>query len=89
MDMSIPPHESRLFMNGRNLAARIPRSMDFGTRDITIRPFGNGVLIEPRVTTAPKGSLACMLALLATMEPIDDEFPDVDEGLLPLDDIYL
>lgn len=89
MDMSIPPHESRLFMNGRNLAARIPRSMDLGTREITIRPFGNGLLIEPRVSAAPKGSLACMLALLANMEPIEDEFPDVDEGLLPLDDINL
>lgn len=27
--------------------------------------------------------------LLATWEPIEDDFPDVDEGLLPLDDIEL
>lgn len=27
-----------------------------------------------------------LLALLATLEPIADTFPDVDETLLPLDD---
>ena len=28
-----------------------------------------------------------LLKLLATLEDIDEEFPDVDEGLLLLDDI--
>jgi antitoxin VapB len=30
-----------------------------------------------------------LLTLLATLEPLDDAFPDVDEGLLPLDDVEL
>lgn len=32
-----------------------------------------------------------LLVMLESLEPLDDEepFPDVDEGLLPLDDIYL
>jgi len=30
-----------------------------------------------------------LLAVLATLEDIDESFPDVDEGLLPLDDIKL
>jgi antitoxin VapB len=30
-----------------------------------------------------------LLETLSTLEPLDEEFPDVDEGLLPLDDIEL
>ena len=28
-----------------------------------------------------------LLETLSTLEPLDEDFPDVDEGLLPLDDI--
>ncbi|MEM6352613.1 MAG: AbrB/MazE/SpoVT family DNA-binding domain-containing protein, partial [Cyanobacteria bacterium P01_D01_bin.14] len=30
-----------------------------------------------------------LLALLSTLEDIEDKFPNVDEGLLPLDDIVI
>ncbi|PMB47007.1 prevent-host-death family protein [Fischerella thermalis CCMEE 5201] len=30
-----------------------------------------------------------LLETFSTLEPLDEEFPDVDEGLLPLDDIEL
>lgn len=30
-----------------------------------------------------------LLETLSTLEPLDEDFPDVDEGLLPLDDIEL
>ncbi len=30
------------------------------------------------------GSVARLVAVLATMEPVDVDFPDVDEGLPPL-----
>jgi antitoxin VapB len=30
-----------------------------------------------------------LLAYLADKEPLDEEFPDVDEGLLPLEDVEL
>ncbi|NMG18283.1 type II toxin-antitoxin system Phd/YefM family antitoxin [Brasilonema bromeliae] len=30
-----------------------------------------------------------LLQTLSTLEPLEEEFPDVDEGLLPLDDIEL
>ena len=36
----------------------------------------------------PAAMLLC-LEELRKLGPIDDEFPDVDEGLLPLDDINL
>ncbi len=39
-----------------------------------------------RATVAEQvhGSVARLVAVLATMEPVDDDFPDVDEGLQPL-----
>ena len=39
-----------------------------------------------RMTVAEQvhGSVARVLAVLATMEPVDDDFPDGDEGLQPL-----
>jgi antitoxin VapB len=30
-----------------------------------------------------------LLALLSTLETLDEDFPDVDEGLLPPDDMEL
>ncbi len=30
-----------------------------------------------------------LLALLATLEALDEDFPDVDEGLLPPDDLEI
>jgi antitoxin VapB len=41
------------------------------------------LIIEP--ITKERG----LLAVLAKLEPLDDEFPDVDEAALPLDDIDL
>ncbi len=49
----------------------------------TLTIIQNGVpfaIISP----IPKKSL---LETLSSLEPLDEDFPDVDEGLLPLDDI--
>ena len=43
---------------------------------------GDRLIIEP----VRKGGL---LALLATLEPIDEDFPDFDAGLLPARDVNL
>jgi antitoxin VapB len=48
--------------------------------DVVIRKEGERLIIEP----FKKKSL---LGLLTTLENIDDEFPNIDEGLLELDDI--
>jgi antitoxin VapB len=50
------------------------------SNDVVIRKDGERLIIEP----FKKGSL---LQLLATLEDIDEDFPNVDDGLLPLDDI--
>ena len=44
---------------------------------------GERLVLQP---VPPKGGL---LELLATLDPIEEEFPDVDEGLLPLRDVEL
>ncbi|YAF94358.1 MAG: type II toxin-antitoxin system Phd/YefM family antitoxin [Nodularia sp. CChRGM 3473] len=45
----------------------------------------NGVAIAI-ISPIQKKSL---LETFSTLEPLDEEFPDLDEGLLPLDDIEL
>jgi antitoxin VapB len=62
----------RLFRNGRNQAVRIPREFELPGQDATIRKEGDRLVIEP----APPRSL---LAVLATLEPIEEEFPAIDE----------
>lgn len=83
------PRPVRLFRNGANQAVRIPKEFELPGKDALIHREGNKLIIEPVTPKHPKGSAAALLAVLATMEPIDEEFPDVDEGLLPLDDIDL
>jgi antitoxin VapB len=74
---------ARLFRNGRNQALRIPREFEFSEDEVIIHKEGNRLILEP----VPKKR--DLLALLATLEPIADEFPDVDSGLMPLDSIEL
>jgi len=70
----------KLFMNGRNQAVRIPRELELPGEDAVIRKEGHRLIIEP----APPRSL---LALLSTLDPIDEDFADVSE--LPIDPIDL
>lgn len=72
----------RLFRNGRNQALRIPREFEIDSEEVILRKEGDKLIIEP----IRKGGL---LELLSTLEPINEEFPDVDENLPPLDDVDL
>ena len=42
-----------------------------------------------RLILEPVAKPSRLLQLLAQWAPIEDEFPEVDEGLLPLDDVGL
>ena len=72
----------RLFRNGRNQAVRIPRDFELEGTDAILRREGDCLIIEP----VRKGRL---LDLLARLQPLPDEFPDVDDTLRPLDDVEL
>lgn len=72
----------RLFRNGRNQAVRIPREFELEGDEAIIRREGDHLVIEPV-------RAAGLLALLATLQPLEDTFPDVDETLPPLNDVPL
>jgi len=74
---------ARLFRNGSNQALRIPREFELPGEEVVIHREGNRLIVEPVVKKRD------LLALLATLDPIEDEFPNVDEGLLPLDEVRL
>ncbi len=77
--MATPERHVRLFRNGRNQALRIPREFELAGEEAIIRKEGDRLIVEP----IRKGRL---LALLATLDPIEQTFPDVDEDLPPLDE---
>ena len=82
----------RLFRNGANQAVRIPKEFELPGKEALMRREGDRLIIEAVRPQHPKGSPAALLAALdamAKLGPIDEEFPDVDAGLLPPDDINL
>jgi antitoxin VapB len=64
----------RLFRNGRNQAVRIPKEFELPGEDAIMHRDGDRLIIE-----LPKR--IGLLALLATLEPIEDEFGQVDDSL--------
>jgi antitoxin VapB len=88
-----PARHVRLFRNGANQAVRIPKEFEFSANEAVMRKVGNSLVIEPVPPSLPeRGSLAAMLLALEEIRrlgPYENEFPNVDDGLLPLDDIVL
>lgn len=80
--MNKPQQHVRLFRNGRSQAVRIPKEFEMECDEATIRKEGKRLILEP---VKKKG----LLSVLAELKPLDDDFPDVDETLLPLDDVRL
>lgn len=60
----------RLFRNGRNQALRIPRDMELPGGSATLRKEGPRLVIEP--IAGPS-----LLAVLATLKPLDEELPPI------------
>jgi antitoxin VapB len=72
----------RLFRNGRNQALRIPRELELPGDEALIRKDGDRLIVEPI-------RRASLLAVLETLQPLDEQLPDPDRGLAPLDDVTL
>ena len=68
----------KLFRNGRNQAVRIPREFELPGEDAIMTQDGDRIVIE----LARKPTLA---EVLATLEPIDEEFPEIPE--LPIEPV--
>jgi antitoxin VapB len=62
----------KLFKNGRNQAVRIPREFELPGEDAIMRKEGDRLVIEP---VRPRS----LLDVLATLEPIEDAFPEIDD----------
>ena len=66
----------KLFKNGRNQAVRIPREFELPGNDAVMRKDGDRLIIEP---SSPRS----LLAILATLAPLDEDFQPVLD--LPID----
>jgi antitoxin VapB len=72
----------RLFRNGRNQAVRIPREFEMDGNEAIIRKEGNRLILEPI------GINNRLLKLLKTLEPIQDEFPEIEDPSLDDEEIF-
>ncbi len=72
-----------LFRNGANQALRIPKVFEFPGKEVIIHREGDRLVIEPVLLSVG------LLAVLADLEPLDEDFPNVDQGLEPLDSVDL
>ena len=61
-----------LFRNGRNQAVRIPKEMALPGTEAILRKEGDRLILEP-------AHPATLLGLLATLEPIEEAFPAVED----------
>lgn len=80
----------KLFKNGANQAVRIPKEFELPGTQAMMHREGNRLILELVPDRPKKGTVAALAAALREMAaegPIDEVFPDVDVGLLPLDDI--
>ena len=68
----------KLFRNGRNQAVRIPREFELEGTVALMHREDDRLIIEP---LRRRG----LLATLAKLPMLEEEFPDVDQGLLSLD----
>ena len=79
-DSSPPARYASLFRNGRNQAVRIPKEFELAADRVRISKDGARLILEP-VVAPPR-----LMAVLGELGPIDEEFPDVDATLPPLDE---
>lgn len=78
------PREAKLFRNNKSQAVRIPVDFEMPGDRVKIHRDGDRLIIEP---------VRCknLLEVLAGLRPLgpEDQFPDIDETLLPAKGIDL
>lgn len=75
----VPGREAKLFRNNKSQAVRIPADFEMPGDRVMIHRDGDRLILEP----VRRRSL---LAVLGELEPLgaEDQFPDIDDSLLPL-----
>ncbi|WP_029586752.1 antitoxin [Bradyrhizobium sp. URHD0069] len=66
----------KLFRNGRNQAVRIPVEFELPGDEAIMHRDGDRLVIEP---VRKRG----LVALLKSMKPIDESFPEIDDPVPP------
>lgn len=72
---------ARVMRQGDHQVVEVPGELALPEAEYVIRREGDLLIIEPKRSK--------LREFLDTIEPVDVDWPDVDEGLLPLDDITL
>jgi antitoxin VapB len=62
----------RLFRNGRNQAIRVPREFELAGVEAIVRKEGDRLIIAPAQPVS-------LLAVLASLSPVEEEFPAVED----------
>ena len=70
----------RLFRNGRNQAVRIPVEFELPGDEAVMHRDGDRLVIEP---VRKRG----LVALLKTMKPLEDKFPDIEDAVPPPENV--
>lgn len=71
----------KLFRNGRNQAVRIPVEFELPGDEAMMHRDGDRLVIEPM---RKRG----LTALLQTMEPLSDDFPEIDDFPPPAEKMF-
>lgn len=71
----------KLFRNGRNQAVRIPVEFELPGDEAILRREGDRLILEP---TRKRG----LLALLETMQPVEEDFPEIEDRPPPAEKIF-
>lgn len=81
LETPVPRRRARLFRNGRNQALRIPREFELAAEEVIIHQDDDRLVVEP-VKRTP--SLA---EVLATLEPLEEDFPAIADPPTEPEDI--
>lgn len=72
---------AHLVQQGDRKMVEIPQEFELLASEYTIRQEGNALIVEPNPQS--------LREFLDTIDPVDIDWPDVDEGLLPVEDVNL
>jgi len=78
----VKEYHVKLIQQGNIQTLPIPQELKITTSSVIIHQEDDKLIIEPLREK-------CLLKVLSTLEPLEENFPDIDEDLLPLDDIEI
>lgn len=78
----VKEYHVKLIQQGNIQTLPIPKELKITASSVIIHQEDDKLIIEPLRQKS-------LLKVLSNLESLEEDFPDVDEGLLPLDDIKI